>query len=116
MGHYLQYDYVHRDLDRSVSAIGGHYRFCKEGRLSFRGRQVLYLCGYALFDTTCCGSGGCGYALVQGVVINWKYKKDPDGFSISRMEEIGEPDSRKEIQRLIQAKEKVQQVRFRAWL
>jgi len=110
------YEYVHRDLDREVIAIGGHYRFSSEKRITFSGRQVLYLSGYALFDSTCCGAGGCGYALVQGFVENWKYRSDPDGFSVSRVEEICEADCQMELGRLIKDRENVQQVVFRTWL
>jgi hypothetical protein len=116
MKHKRLYEYAHRDLDQEVTAIGGHYRFCKEARIAFRGRPVLYLAGYAIFDSTCCGVGGCGYALVQGFVDNWKYRSDSEGFPISRVEEIGEPDIQVELGRLIQAEEKVQQVVFRTWL
>ena len=52
------FEYVHRELDREVTAIGGHYRFDREAQIAFRGQQVLYLCGYALYDTSCCGLGG----------------------------------------------------------
>lgn len=109
------FEYVHRNLGQAVTAVGGHYRFQREARLSFRGRQVFYLAGYALFDSTCCGVGGCGYALVQGVVENWKYRSDAEGFLISRVEEICEQDTREKLGRLIQAKENVQQVVFRTW-
>jgi len=109
-------EYVHRDLDREVTAIGGHYRFDKEAQITFRGQPVLYLSGYALYDSACCGVGGCGYALVQGFVEKWKYRNDPEGFAISRVEEIDEPNAQAEIGRLIKAKEMVQQVIFRTWL
>jgi len=103
-------------LDREVTAIGGHYRFDREVQIAFRGQQVLYLCGYALFDTSCCGLGGCGYALVQGVVERWQYLRDPEGFAITRLAVIDDPDLQRELGRLIQAREKVQQVVFRTWL
>ena len=109
------FEYAHRDLDQEVTAIGGHYRFCKEVRITFRGRPVLYLAGYALFDSTCCGVGGCGYALVQGFVENWKVRSDSEGFPISHVEEISEPDVQVELERLIKTREKVQQVVFRSW-
>ena len=112
----LQFDYVHRDLEQEVTAIGGHYRFHREARFAFRGQQVLYLVGHALFDSTCCGVGGCGYALVQGVVEKWKYRCDQEGFPVSRVAQIDEPHTQKEITRRIQAQETVQQVVFRTWL
>lgn len=109
-------EYVHRDLDREVTAIGGLYRFYKEAQIAFRGRPVFYLCGYALYDSACCGVGGCGYALVQGFVEKWKYRNDSKGLPISRVEEIDAPNAQAEIGRLIKAKETVQQVIFRTWL
>jgi hypothetical protein len=110
------FEYVHRDLGPTVTAIGGHYHFDREVQIAFRGRPVLYLSGYALYDSTCCGVGGCGYALVQGFVEKWKYRNDPEGFPISRVEEIDGPDAQAEIGRLLQAKAQVQQVVFRTWL
>lgn len=110
------FEYVHRGLDREVTAIGGHYRFDREVQIAFRGQQVLYLCGYALYDTSCCGLGGCGYALVQGVVERWQYRRDPEGFPITRLAVIDDPDCQRELDRLIQDQEAVSQVIFRSWL
>jgi hypothetical protein len=104
--------YVHRALDDEVTAIGGHYRFTKEERLAHEGRDVLYLCGYAVFDTTCCGGGGCSYAMVTGYVLGWKDETDPDGFPVSRVEPIRDPAVQKEIRSRIQEKESVGQVNF----
>jgi hypothetical protein len=109
-------DYVHRDLNREVIAIGGHYRFDREVQIAFRGQQVLYLCGYALYDTACCGLGGCGYALVQGVVERWQYRRDPEGFPITRLTAIVDPDCQHKLGRLIKDQEAVSQVIFRSWL
>lgn len=105
-------DYVHKDLEEEVMAIGGHYRFTDEALLPFEGKEVLYLKGYAVFDTTCCGAGGCGYALVKGFVEEWKKRKDRSGFSVTRVRQVNDPDARQEIGRLIREKEMVQQVQF----
>jgi hypothetical protein len=113
--HKQYFEYGHRDLGQTVTAIGGHYHFDRESQIVFRGRPVLYLSGYALYDSTCCGVGGCGYALVQGVVEKWKYRNDPEGFPVSRVEAIEEPEAQAEIGRLIQVRENVQQVVFRTW-
>jgi hypothetical protein len=110
------FEYVHRELDREVTAIGGHYRFDREAQIAFRGQQVLYLCGYALYDTSCCGLGGCGYALVQGVVERWQYRRDPEGFPVTRLAAIDDPDCQRELGGLIKDQEAVSQVIFRSWL
>jgi len=105
-------DYVHHELNQEITAIGGHYVFIEENMFSFHGRKVLYLIGHALFDTTCCGTGGCGYALVPGFIENWKYNTTEEGLPISRLEPIRDKTSKEEIQRLIKNKEVVNQVVF----
>ena len=105
-------DFIHPILGQEITAIGGHYVFNKEGRLTFDSREVLYLVGYAVVDTSCCGVGGCAYALVPGIIKKWKYKKDDDGLSVSQVEPIQNANDQQEIRRLIQKKEMVQQVTF----
>ncbi len=105
-------EYVHKDLDETVMAIGGHYRFTDEVRLPVEGGEVLYLKGYALFDATCCGAGGCAYALVYGMVEQWKGTTDKQGFHVSRIRPVADEMRRREITRRIREKEMLQQVQF----
>ena len=98
-------DFIHPNLGQEITVIGGHYVFNKEGRISFNGREALYLVGYAVVDTSCCGIGGCAYALVPGFIIDWKYKQDPNGLCVSQIEPIRDATDQKEIRRLIQKKE-----------
>lgn len=105
-------EHIHHPLNQEVTAIGGHYVFTHEVCLPFNDREVLYLCGYAVYDTTCCGSGGCNYAVVVGFVWNWKNKKNEEGLPVSQVEPIDDPDVQKEISRLIQEKESVSQVNY----
>ena len=71
-------DFVHPDLGREVTAIGGYYVFDREIRLPYNGREILYFVGYAVLDSSCCGAGGCAYVFVPGFIIQWKYQKSPD--------------------------------------
>jgi hypothetical protein len=107
-----QQDFIHPDLGQEVTAIGGHYVFNKEARITHNGREVFYLVGYAVVNTSCCGAGGCAYALVPGFVKTWKYKTDSNGASVSQIEPISDPLDQQAIQRLIQKKEVIQQVTF----
>ena len=100
-------EYVHQPLDTEVTAVGGYYRLVKEARLSHRGREVLYLVGHAAFDTSCCGAGGCAYAIVPGYIIHWH---SPPG--TSQVEPVGSPADRDAIRRQLLASELVQQVIF----
>jgi len=104
--------YIHPELGQEITAIGGHYALVKEARLPFRGREVLYLVGYGIFDTTCCGTGGCTYALVPGSILDWKNETNADGLAVSLVEPIRDETIRREIRQLIKKQELVQQVRF----
>ncbi len=105
-------DFTHPHLGQEITAIGGHYVFNKEARITYNGREVYYLVGYAVVDTSCCGTGGCAYALVPGFIKAWKYKADIKGVSVSQIEPIRETSAQQEIRRLIQKKEVIQQVTF----
>ncbi|RJQ83288.1 MAG: hypothetical protein C4519_06925 [Desulfobacteraceae bacterium] len=106
-------EYTHGDLDWEIVAIGGHYRFTDEVRLPFEGKEIFYLKGYALFDTTCCGAGGCSYIMVQGFVAQWKTGKNAAGEPVSRVTPIQDPALQRRIQQFLIKKENVQQVQFR---
>lgn len=105
-------DFIHPNLGQEITAIGGHYVFNKEGRISFNDREVLYMVGYAVVNTSCCGVGGCAYALVPGFINDWKYKKDINGLFVSQIEPIRNTIEQRAIRRLIQKKEIIQQVTF----
>ncbi len=104
--------YVHQELGQEITAIGGHYALMKEVRLPFRGRELLYLVGYGIFDTTCCGVGGCTYALTPGFVLDWKNETNADGLAVSLVEPIRDETIQRAIGRLIKKQELVQQVKF----
>jgi hypothetical protein len=105
-------EYVHQELNQEVTAIGGHYLLVKEMRLPFGGRDVLYVVGHAAFDTSCCGAGGCAYALVPGYILQWKGRQTEEGLAVSRIEPIDEPDIQGELGRAIRQREMVREVRF----
>jgi len=105
-------EYVHRELNREVTAIGGHYVLVRQVRMPFRGREVLYVIGYAVLDTTCCGAGGLAYAHVPGFVLDWQGSKNTDGLPVSLVEPIRDKDMQREIRRLIEKAEVVHQIQF----
>ena len=105
-------DFTHPQLGQEVTAIGGHYVFGKEIRLSFHSREILYFVGYAVLDTTCCGVGGVAYVLVAGFIRQWKYKKNEGDCFVSQIETIDDQIIQKEVRKAIQKKEMVHQVTF----
>lgn len=104
--------YVHRKLGGSVTAIGGHYVFDKEALLQLDRRSVLYLVGHAVLDTSCCGSGGCGYVLVLGYIEQWKTRIDEAGYAMTEVIPVHDQQERQRIATLIKKTEMVQQVLF----
>ena len=111
-GQFVPIDFIHPVLNKAVRTISGHYILSQEKRLSYNGRQVLYLIGCAVVDASCCGPGGCTYALVPGYIKEWKYKTGHDDLFVSRVEPIRDAGVQSEIRRLILKKESVQQVDF----
>ena len=103
-------DFSHPELNVQVTAIGGSYFMLKEDRLRLNGEEILYLVGSAIFDTSCCGSGGCAYALVPGIIRKWQYKTDADCRPVSKVKPILEERIRKKIREIIFKKESVHQV------
>ena len=111
-GQFAPIDFIHPVLNEAVPTISGHYVLSHEKRLSYNGRQVLYLIGCAVVDASCCGPGGCTYAQVPGYVTQWKYRLTPDNLSVTQVDPIRNKDVQKALRRLIMEKEPVQQVNF----
>jgi hypothetical protein len=105
-------DHVHHELNREITAIGGHYAFLKESTMSYGEKIVLYYVGCAVLDSTCCGVGGVCFARVSGFVCDLKYRSDDAGASISRIEPITDPTSQNHIRQVLQDSESVTQVDF----
>ncbi|NIM96278.1 MAG: hypothetical protein GTO18_21480 [Anaerolineales bacterium] len=105
-------EYVHQNLGVEVPSIGGYYVLSEEVRLPYRDREVLYLKGYSVFETACCGAGGCAYVLVPGFIIEWKGKKTKDGLSISLIEPIIDGGTQKTLKDQIEEKEVYHQIQF----
>ena len=105
-------DYIHPQLGREVEAVGGHYVFGKERRITFSSREILYFVGYAVLDSTCCGIGGCAYVYVPGFICQWKYKKKEGNSYVSQIEPIRSHAFQKKVRDFIQKEEMVFQVTF----
>lgn len=104
--------FVHPRLGEEIRAVGGQYTMTKESRFAFGDREILYLIGCALFDTSCCGVGGCGYAIVPGFIRSWKTGKTQEGEETSLVEPVEEEQARRQITEIIIRQEMVQQVQF----
>ena len=104
--------FIHQPLNTEITSIGGHYLFTKEVRISYNNHNMLYVTGYAVFDTTCCGSGGCAFANVPGYVICWKEKSDSNGLFVSAVEPVTDIKIQNEIREIIRKNEGITQINF----
>ncbi len=107
-------EFIHDPLGEEIASIGGRYVLTKEERLEVGGREVLYLVGAGSFDATCCGFGGCAYALVPGYLVEYKSRKSTDGLPISVVTPVTDEAERKEITGAIMKREVINQVNFNA--
>ncbi|MEM2983018.1 MAG: hypothetical protein QXH17_07630 [Candidatus Bathyarchaeia archaeon] len=107
----MKMEYTH-DLNREVLSISGRYELDKEERIEIDGREILYVVGNAVVDSSCCGYGGCRYAIVPGYVLRWKWRTDEKGLPVSEVEPVLNDDLREKIRKIIQDKEWVGQVQF----
>ena len=104
-------EYSH-ELKREFQSISGRYVLEKEVSIEVEGKEVLCIIGNAIVDSSCCGVGGCRYALVPGYVMRPKIRKNDNGLWVSEVEPVVDLESRKEITQLIKKKEWVNQVQF----
>ncbi len=104
--------YTHRPLGQEVTSISGYYAIVEEKRIPFQGREALIAKGYFAVDSSCCGTGGCGFALVPGYVLQWKASTNEKGEPVSEIEPVRDDEEKQALRRLILESEQVQQVNF----
>lgn len=105
-------EFVHPKLNTEIHAIGGHYVFIKEERLGYASDQILYHVGYAVIDSSCCGTGGAAYAQVAGYVRHWHCGTSENQQPLSLIEPIENKTDQNNIRQLIITREGVPQVNF----
>jgi hypothetical protein len=98
--------------DVEVAGISGWYRFYKEERVAYGGREYLYLLGDYCIDSSCCGFRGCQYAVVPGSVVDWKSKVGEDGTPQSIVEPVSDEKVRDALREMIGRIEGVSEIQF----
>ena len=106
-------EYVHYPLPTEVKAIGGYYVLQSERELSLEGKRLLYLSGYGVVDSSCCGTGGCQYIYVPGFIAHTRVKEDSAGNPVSLIEPVLDDDLRQRVRDALYRQEGVSQVVFR---
>ncbi len=105
--------YTHLELGKDAAvSIAGYYTPQKEIRLKYNGREVLYVIGQAVIESSCCGLGSWTYVLVPGYIINWQNTKNEAGLPVSEIELISDEEARENIRRAIKTTEDVPLIDF----
>ncbi len=112
--------YAHLPQGEEVVAFAGYYIPEKEVRMKYLGREVLYVTGHVVVESTCSVSGQVGcrtmdqwYAIVPGYLLKWQYEKNESGLPVSEVEQISDGEARNRIKQIILDRETVSQVDFR---
>ena len=105
--------YTHLELDQDVYSIAGYYTPRKELRLRYGDREVLYVVGQTVIESSCCAAGSWNYAMVPGYILRWQGETNEAGLPVSEVEPITDKEARKDIDRIIKEVEGVLQVDFR---
>ena len=104
--------YNHLELNEDIRTISGYYTPLSEIRLKYNNREVLYVVGQAVIESSCCGSGNWAYVLVPGYIVNWQNEKNKDGLSASEVERIPDKVEQANIKKIIKEAEHISQIEF----
>lgn len=104
--------YVHSKPWEQYIAAAGSYTIEAERRVEFEGRDLLYVKAHGVFDSTCCGVGGCGYVFVPGFILSWKSTVNDEGKEVSEVEPITDDVLRQRLTEKLAELESVNQVSF----
>ena len=101
--------YTHLELgEEVVVGIAGYYTPQKEVRLKYNGREVLYVIGQAVIESSCaapgsyCATGSWTYAIVPGYIASWQNTMNEAGLPVSEVEPIRDEEAQESIRRAIQ--------------
>ena len=104
--------FVHFDLGKDIpTGIAGYYTPEKEVRLPYNGREVLYIVGNAVLESSCCGTGKWVYAAVPGYVVRWHISHE-QGCATSIVRPITGKRERDEIRKIIEDRELAEIIQF----
>ena len=104
--------YTHQQLNREVYSISGFYTPLKEVRLKYDSREVLYVMGDVVIESSCCGVGSWAYILVPGYIVNWQNEKNEAGLPVSEIEPILDEVSQNNIKKIISEAEDISRIEF----
>jgi hypothetical protein len=104
--------YCHQKLGEDYGGIAGYYTPLKEVRLPYHDREVLYIVGRAVIESSCCGTGNWPYALAPGFILEWHQGQNENGLPVTSVELIQDPETRKDLLSIIRRREELDCITF----
>lgn len=108
----MRKNFKHFAIGEEIRSAAGGYIVQKEAVTKIGEKEILYYIASAFFDTSCCGAGGCGYAIVVGYVANYRFNRDKNGTLLTEIETIESENEKEKIKKILLDKEKLDQVVF----
>lgn len=108
----MKVEYVHQELGEEVTALAGYYTPLDEHRLQHNGKEVLCVTGLSVIESSCCGTGGCAYAIVPGYVVSWKFRENEVGLPVTEVEPVADKAARQEITAILKERKFVGNIEF----
>jgi len=105
-------EYTHTKLEEDVICPAGYYTPLKEVRLKYNDREILYMVGHAVMESSCCGSARGTYVSVPGYIVNWQSRTNEAGLPVSEVEPISGKSTRDNIRQIIKEAESISQIDF----
>ena len=105
--------YSHPELNKDIKSLGGYSTPQKEVRLTYNGRDVLYVISQQIVvDASRCGVANDSLALVPGYIIRWQTETNKDGLPVSEVEPISDKETQDNVRKIIQETEHVSEIEF----
>ncbi len=108
----MTYIYVHSEEGAETESIAGRYFIEKEVEVETEFGTALVAFGFAVVDTSCCGSGGCRFAQVAGIIVERNAGVAQDGRPYSVLERVRDESQQRRIREIIDASECHCQINF----
>jgi len=105
--------YVHQELDQDYYFSAGFYTPRREVKLKYNGREVLYIVGHVVVESSCCGTANWSYGLVPGYIVNWQNERNEAGLPVSEVESVSDEAEQEDIRKMIKGAEGINAIEFR---
>ncbi len=92
---------IHPEIGEEIRTHGGYYIPREEHLLSYNGREVYYVVGRAVIETSCCGKADWTYIQVQGFARETGDGRPLTASLVEQVEPISDDEDRRKVLRLL---------------